>query len=70
MNIITSEQLKEGQTIGGGHLGSFRRVCAAGDSKLAPRSKKNSPKIDTPFYKWANFLIPRSRIHPKTETQF
>ena len=24
-------------------------VCAARDSKLAPRSKKNSPKIDTPF---------------------
>ena len=40
----------------GGYLGIFRWVCAAGDSKLAPRSKKNSPKIDTPFKKWANFL--------------
>ena len=27
----------------------FGWVCAARDSKLAPRSKKNSPKIDTPF---------------------
>ena len=27
----------------------FGCVCAARDSKLAPRSKKNSPKIDTPF---------------------
>ena len=28
------------------------------DSKLAPRSEKNSPKIYTPFYKWANILYP------------
>ena len=27
----------------------FGWVCAARDSKLAPRSKKNSPKTDTPF---------------------
>ena len=34
----------------GGALGYFLGgVCAARESKLAPRSKKNSPKIDTPF---------------------
>ena len=34
----------------GGALGYFLGlVCAARDSKLAPRSKKISPKIDTPF---------------------
>ena len=33
----------------GGTWVFFGRVCAARDSKLAPRSKKNSPKIDTPF---------------------
>ena len=27
----------------------FGWVCVARDSKLAPRSKKISPKIDTPF---------------------
>ena len=58
----------------------FGWVCAARDSKLAPRSKKNSPKIDTPFYKWANFLypvlefalklIPRSRNGPIFYTPF
>ena len=47
---------------------------------LAPPSKKNSPKIDTPFYKWANFLylvlefalklIPRSRNGPIFYTPF
>ena len=56
---------------GGGEGGTwvfFGWVCAAQNSKLAPHSKKNSPKIlliprsrirpksDTPFYKWANFL--------------
>ena len=34
---------------GGGHLGIFGWVCAARDSKLAPRSKKIYPKIDTWF---------------------
>ena len=37
---------------GGGRGGTwvfFGWVCAARDSKLAPRSKKISPKIDTPF---------------------
>ena len=34
---------------GGEHLGFFGWICAAWESKLAPRSKKNSPKIDTPF---------------------
>ena len=34
---------------GGGTWVFFGWVYAARDSKLAPRSKKNSPKIDTPF---------------------
>ena len=34
---------------GGGTWVLFGWVCAAQDSKLAPRSKKKSPKIDTPF---------------------
>ena len=34
---------------GGGPWVFFGGVCAALDSKLAPRSKKISPKIDTPF---------------------
>ena len=34
---------------GGGTWVFFGWVCAARDSKLAPRSKKKSPKIDTPF---------------------
>ena len=36
---------------GGGTWVFFGWVGAARDSKLAPRSKKISPKIDTPFYK-------------------
>ena len=65
---------------GGGTWVCFGWVCAARDSKLAPRSKKNSPKIDTPFQKWANFLypvlefalklIPRSRNGPLFYTPF
>ena len=66
---------------GGGTWVFFGLVCAARDSKLAPRSqKKNSPKIDTPFLKWANFLypvlefavklIPRSRNGPIFYTPF
>ena len=39
----------EGGGGGGGTWVFFGWVCAARDSKLAPRSKKNSPKIDTPF---------------------
>ena len=42
----------------GGTWVFFGWVCAARDSKLAPRSKKNSPKIDTAFLKWANHLYP------------
>ena len=45
-----------GDEIAGGEVGArggtwvfFGWVCAAQDYKLAPRSKKNSPKIDTPF---------------------
>ena len=34
---------------GGGSWVFLGWVCAARDSKLASRSKKNSPKIDTPF---------------------
>ena len=34
---------------GGGTRVFFGWVCAALDSKLAPRSRKNSPKIDTAF---------------------
>ena len=34
---------------GGGEGVFFGLVCAAGDSKLAPRSKKISAKIDTPL---------------------
>ena len=35
---------------GRGALGYFFGwICAARDSKLAPHSEKNSPKIDTPF---------------------
>ena len=34
---------------GGGTRVLFGWVCAARDSKLAPRSKKKSPNIDTPF---------------------
>ena len=43
---------------GGGTRVFFGWLCAARDSKLAPRSKKISPKTDTPFQKWANFLYP------------
>ena len=38
-----------GTNPGGGTWVFFGWVCAARDSKLAPRSKKISPKIDTPF---------------------
>ena len=34
---------------GGGTWVFFGWVCAARDFKLAPRSKKISPEIDTPF---------------------
>ena len=34
---------------GGGTWVFFWWVCAARDSKLAPRSRKIFPKIDTPF---------------------
>ena len=34
---------------GGGHLGTFWVGMCPRDSKLAPRSKKISHKIDTPF---------------------
>ena len=40
-------QLQRFQNPGGGTWVFFGWVCAARDSKLAPRSKKNSPKTDT-----------------------
>ena len=43
---------------GGGTWVFFGWVCATQDAKLAPHSKKMSTKIDTLFYKWANFLYP------------
>ena len=48
----------------------FGWVCAARESKLAPRSKKISPKIDIQFLEVGQFFIPRSRIRPKTDTPF
>ena len=55
---------------GGGTWIFFGWVCAARDSKLAPRSKKISPKIDIQFLEVGQFFIPRSRINPKTDTPF
>ena len=65
---------------GGGTWVFFGCVCAARDSKLAPRSKKISPETDIPFKKWANFLyavlelalklIPCSRNGPIFYTPF
>ena len=45
----TEKSFCEAGPRGGGTWVFFGWVCAARDSKLAPRSKKNSPKIDTPF---------------------
>ena len=55
---------------GGGTWVSFGWACAARDTKLAPRSKKISPKIDIQFLEVGQFFIPRSRIRPKTDTPF
>ena len=65
---------------GGGTWVFLGWVCAAWDSKLALRSKKISPIIDTPIEKWAKFLypvlefalklIPRSRNGPIFYTPF
>ena len=60
---------------GGGALGYFLGgYVPPGTPNWHPVLKKNSPKIDTPFKKWANFLypvlefalklIPRSRNGP------
>ena len=59
-----------GATPGGGTWVFFGWVCAARDSKLAPRSKKISPKIDCPVLEMGQFFIPRSRIRTKTDTPF
>ena len=53
--MVTSEKGSRGGT-----WVFFGWVCAARDSKLAPRSKKKIPLE----------LIPRSRIRPKTDTPF
>ena len=53
---------------GGGYWVFFWWVSATRDSKLAPRSKKNCPKIDTPFYKIILELIPCSRNGPILQT--
>ena len=58
---------------GGGGVGTwvfFGWVCAARASKLAPRSKKNCPKTDSPVLEIGQFFIPHSRIRPKTDTPF
>ena len=54
----------------GGTWVFFGWVCAARDSKLAPRSKKISPKTDCPVLEMGQFFIPRSRIRTKTDTPF
>ena len=41
---------------GGGHLGIFRWVCAARDSKLAPRSKENFPYNWYPVLEMGQFF--------------
>ena len=58
--IILGKRMVNSQG-GGGHLGIFGWVCAAGDSKLAPRSKKKTLKL----VKWANFLNPVLEFAPK-----
>ena len=45
-NHLNNEKPRGG---GGATWVFFGWVRAARESKLAPRSKKNSPKIDTPF---------------------
>ena len=48
---------------GGGALGYFLGgYVAPGTPNWHPVLKKNSAKIDTPFQKWANFFILRSRV--------
>ena len=51
INLLDTEILAHVFTPGGGGgpWVFFGWVCAARDSKLARRSRKNSPKIDTPF---------------------
>ena len=48
---LREARLGEEQAPGGGGNTSvfFGWVCVTRDSKLGPRSKKISPKIDTPF---------------------
>ena len=66
---------------GGGALGYFLGgYVPPGTPNWHPVLKKISPNIDTPFYKWANFLypflefalklIPRSRNGPIFKTPF
>ena len=47
---LREARLGEEQAPGGGNTSVFFGwVCVTRDSKLGPRSKKISPKIDTPF---------------------
>ena len=66
--MSTSQDIPRGG--GGSTWVLFGWVCAAWDSKLAPRYKKTSPKIDTPVLEMGQFFIPHSRIRPKTDTLF
>ena len=55
---------------GGGTWVFFGWVCAARDSKLAPRYKKNSSWNWYPVLEMGQFFIPRFRIRFKTDTPF
>ena len=58
-------------TTGGGGGGTrviFGWVCAARDSKLAPRSEKKFPLNLYPVLQMGQYFIPRSRIRPKVDT--
>ena len=54
----------------GGTWVFFGWVCAARDSKLAPRSTKKFPSNIYPVLEMGQFFIPRSRIRPKTDAPF
>ena len=57
----------------GGHLGIFLGgYVLLGTLNWHPVIKKISPKIDTTFQKWANFLYPvlGFALKPKTDTPF
>ena len=85
IKTITRTQLKvtlhSNYTARGGALGYILGgYVPPGTPNWLPVLNKNSPKIDTPFKKWANFLypvlefalklIPRSRNGPNFYTPF